>query len=259
MLYGWRSFEAYPIVTAIAGATAVTVPLDRMTYDLPAMAKAVTDRTRLVFVCNPNNPTGTVVHGDAVLDFLAAVPPDVLVVLDEAYHEFVTDEKVVDGLGLLERFPNLIVLRTFSKAYGLAGLRVGYGIAADPAVAQAVRQTQIAFAVNGLAQAAAVASLEPEAERELAERVARVTGERSRVSEELRRLGYRVPDSEANFVWLGQGAADDGGIDAQAFGAGCEQHGVIVRPFAGSGARVTIGTAAENDRFLHAAAALRAL
>ena len=257
VVFGWRSFEAYPIITAIAGAQAVQVPLRAQVLDLPAMAEAVTDRTRLVFVCNPNNPTGTTVPGAQLTEFLDQVPSDVLVVLDEAYREFVTDEKAQDGTGLLERYPNLMVLRTFSKAYGLAGLRIGYGIAADPAVATAVRQTQVPFAVTHVAQVAALASLEPEAERQLADRVSEVVAERGRVTAELRAAGYRLPDSQANFVWLAQGPAEDGGIDAVAFGAGCEEHGVIVRAFAGSGVRVTIGTAAENDKFLAAALELR--
>ena len=257
VVFGWRSFEAYPIITAIAGAQAVQVPLRDQVHDLPAMAEAITNRTRLVFVCNPNNPTGTAVPGVQLTEFLDQVPSDVLVVLDEAYREFVTDEKVQDGAGLLERYPNLMVLRTFSKAYGLAGLRIGYGIAADPAVATAVRQTQVPFAVTHVAQAAALASLEPEAERQLADRVAQVIAERSRVTAGLRAAGYQLPDSEANFVWLAEGPAEHGGIDAVAFGAGCEERGLIVRAFAGSGVRITIGTAAENDKFLAAAADLR--
>jgi histidinol-phosphate aminotransferase len=257
VLFGWRSFEAYPIITAISGATAVRVPLADQTHDLSAMAAAITHRTRLVFVCNPNNPTGTVVHGDALTAFLDRVPSDVLVVLDEAYREFVTDEKVPDGNMLLGSHPNVIVLRTFSKAYGLAGLRVGYGITSDPAISNAVRQTQVPFAVTQVGQAAALACLEDEAERQLADRVAEVTAERSRVTEGLRSAGYDVPDSEANFVWLGNGLADEGGIDAVAFGRGCEDRGVIVRVFADAGVRVTISTAAENDAFLAAARALR--
>ena len=257
VMFGWRSFEAYPIITAIAGAQAVKVPLRDQVHDLPAMTGAITDRTRLVFVCNPNNPTGTAVPGVQLTEFLDQVPSDVLVVLDEAYREFVTDEKVQEGVGLLDRYPNLMVLRTFSKAYGLAGLRVGYGIAADPAVATAVRQTQVPFSVTHVAQAAALASLEPEAERQLADRVAQVIAERSRVTAALRAAGYQLPDSEANFVWLAEGPAEQGGIDAVAFGAGCEERGLIVRAFAGSGVRITIGTAAENDKFLAAAAELR--
>ena len=257
VMFGWRSFEAYPIITAIAGAQAVQVPLRDQVYDLPAMARAVTDRTRLIFLCNPNNPTGTAVSGVQLTEFLDQVPSDVLVVLDEAYREFVTDEKVQDGTGLLERYSNIIVLRTFSKAYGLAGLRIGYGIAADPAVTTAVRQTQVPFAVTHVAQAAALASLEPQAKQQLADRVAEVVAERTRVIAALRAAGYQLPDSEANFVWLAEGPAEHGGIDAAAFSAGCEERGLIVRAFAGSGVRITIGTAAENDKFLAAAAELR--
>lgn len=257
VMFGWRSFEAYPILTLIAGAEAVQVPLAGHTHDLPAMAAAITDRTRLIFVCNPNNPTGTVVPGAELVNFLDQVPADVLVVLDEAYTEFITDPDVISGLTLLDRYPNLIVLRTFSKAYGLAGLRVGYGIAADPAVARAVGQTQVPFAVTQLAQVAALASLEDAAEKQLSERVADLVAERERVTAALRSYGYQVPSSQANFVWLSQGPAEDGGIDAVEFAAGCERLGVIGRAFAGSGVRVTISNAAENDRFLAAAQQLR--
>jgi len=214
------------------------------------MAERITGKTRLIFVCNPNNPTGTAVGRDEVVRFLRAVPADVVVALDEAYREFVTDPDVPDGLTLLAEFPNLVVLRTFSKAYGLAGLRVGYAIAGDPAVAAALRQTQVPFAVTSIAQAAALASLEPAAEKELLERVAAIAAERDRVLAGLRQLGYDVPPSQANFVWLPLG---DATVD---WAAGCEQRKVIVRPFAGAGARVTIGTPEENDRFLAAAGEL---
>ena len=253
VLFAWRSFEAYPIITSIGGATAVRVPLTDDTHDLKAMAAAITDRTRLIFVCNPNNPTGTALPGDELVAFLEQVPREIVVVLDEAYREFVTDPQVVDGTTLLGRFPNVIVLRTFSKAYGLAGLRIGYGIAADESISAAVRQTQVPFAVTQVGQAAALASLEPEAERQLQQRVAEVTEERTRVADRLRAGGYRVPQSQANFVWLGQGPAEEGGIDAVEFGARCEAAGVIVRVFTGDGVRITIGTADENDRFLAAA------
>ena len=257
VLFGWRSFEAYPIVTLIGGATPVQVPLTAgHVHDLSAMAAAVTDRTRLIFVCNPNNPTGTAVTGHELVAFLDQVPPDRVVVLDEAYREFVTDPAVIDGLSLLDRYPNLIVLRTFSKAYGLAGMRVGYGIAADPTVAMAVRQTQTPFGVTAVAQAAALASLEAPAEQQLSERVADIVAERGRVSAALRELGYLVPESQANFVWLAEGTAD-GEINAAAFAAGCEQRGLIVRAFVGSGVRITIGSPSENDAFLAAAAELR--
>ena len=250
VMYAWRSFEAYPIISAVSGASAIQVPLRDHVHDLEAMAERVTGKTKLIFVCNPNNPTGTAVTRDALLRFLRAVPQDVVVALDEAYREFVTDPDVPDGMTLLPDFPNLIVLRTFSKAYGLAGLRVGYAVAADPALTAALRQTQVPFAVTTVAQAAALASLDPRAERELLARVADIVKERDRVRAGLVGLGYEVPASQANFVWLPLG---DATVD---WAAGCEQRRVIVRPFAGSGARVTIGTPDENDRFLAAAAEL---
>ncbi len=250
VLYAWRSFEAYPIIAAVSGASSVQVPLtDGHVHDLEAMVERVTGKTRLIFVCNPNNPTGTAVDRDALVRFLQAVPSDVVVALDEAYREFVTDESVPDGLTLLDEFPNVVVLRTFSKAYGLAGLRVGYAIAADPALATAIGQTQVPFAVSSVAQAAALASLEPPAQEQMRERVGEVVNERVRVRHALREAGYEVPRTEANFVWLPLGER------TTSWAAGCEDHGVIVRAFAGSGARVTIGTPAENDRFLAAATA----
>jgi histidinol-phosphate aminotransferase len=250
VMYAWRSFEAYPIISAVSGASAIQVPLRDHVHDLDAMAEQVTGKTKLIFVCNPNNPTGTVVNREALVRFLRAVPPDVVVALDEAYREFVTDPDVPDGMTLLAEFPNLIVLRTFSKAYGLAGLRVGYAVAADPALTAALRQTQVPFAVTNVAQAAALASLEPAAERELLARVADIVHERERVFGALVGFGYEVPPTQANFVWLPLG-------DATAeWSAQCEQRRVIVRGFAGAGARVTIGTPEENDRFLAAAAEL---
>ena len=181
VIYAWRSFEAYPIITAVSGASSVQVPLVDYVHDLDAMAERITGKTRLLFVCNPNNPTGTAVRRDALVAFLRRVPEDVVVALDEAYREYVTDADVPDGVSLLDEHPNLVVLRTFSKAYGLAGLRVGYAIAADPAVAAALRQTQVPFAVSTVAQEAALASLEPAAEAQLRDRVAEVVSERERV------------------------------------------------------------------------------
>jgi histidinol-phosphate aminotransferase len=250
VMYAWRSFEAYPIISAVSGASAIQVPLTDHVHDLEAMAERITGKTRLVFVCNPNNPTGTAVGRAALMRFLQAVPPDVVVALDEAYREFVTDPSVPDGMSLLDEFPNLVVLRTFSKAYGLAGLRVGYAVAADPALTSALRQTQVPFAVTTIAQAAALASLEPQAEKELLARVGDVVDERERVREALLGFGYEVPPTQANFVWLPLGDA------TLTWAAGCEERKVIVRPFAGDGARVTIGTPDENDRFLAAAAEL---
>jgi histidinol-phosphate aminotransferase len=252
VIYAWRSFEAYPIISAVSGASSIQVPLREHVHDLDAMAEHVTGKTKLIFVCNPNNPTSTAVRRDALVRFLRAVPEDVVVALDEAYREFVSDPDVPDGMTLLADFPNVVVLRTFSKAYGLAGLRVGYAIAADPAITAALRQTQVPFAVTTVAQAAALASLEPQAERELLARVADLVRERERVHAALLGLGYDVPASQANFVWLPLGDATTD------WAAGCEQRKVIVRAFAGSGARVTIGSPAENDRFLSAAAELAA-
>jgi histidinol-phosphate aminotransferase len=253
VVYAWRSFEAYPILTAVSGARSVQVALRDYAHDLDAMAAAITDRTRLVFVCNPNNPTGTAVRRSELVSFLRSVPPNVVVALDEAYREFVADPSVPDGTTLLDEHPNVVVLRTFSKAYGLAGLRVGYAIAADPAVAAALRQTQVPFAVTTVAQQAALACLEPQAESQLMQRVASIVEERTRVVAELAALGYDVPPSQANFVWF------DLGSRTAAWAEACEEQKVIVRAFAGAGARVTISNREENDRFLQAAAAARAV
>jgi histidinol-phosphate aminotransferase len=250
VVYAWRSFEAYPIITAVSGASSVQVPLVDYAHDLDAMAERITGKTRLIFVCNPNNPTGTVVRREALAAFLRRVPDDVVVALDEAYREYVTDTDVADGVSLLDEHPNLVVLRTFSKAYGLAGLRVGYAIAADPAVAAALRQTQVPFAVSTVAQAAALASLEPAAEAQLRERVAEVVTERDRVRAALRSSGYDIPPTQANFIWVPLGDA------TTQWALGCEDRKVIVRGFAGHGARVTVSTPDENDRFIAAAAEL---
>ncbi|MBX6748216.1 MAG: histidinol-phosphate transaminase [Micromonosporaceae bacterium] len=243
ILFAWRSFEAYPILTATAGAVAVRVPnTPAHGHDLPAMAAAITERTRLIFVCNPNNPTGTAVRRDELAKFLDAVPSDVLVVLDEAYREFVTDDAVPDGLAAFGDRPNVVVLRTMSKAWGLAGLRVGY-LVASPEVAATVRKVVTPFSVSGLAQAAAVAALE--AEEEMRRRVQLVIAERERVASAVRSLLPEVPPTQANFVWLPLS-----GDRATAFAAACEAGGVLVRPFAGDGVRVSIGTPEENDAFL---------
>ncbi|MET9096137.1 histidinol-phosphate transaminase [Streptomyces cyaneofuscatus] len=250
VIYAWRSFEAYPIITQVSGATSVKVPLTSgEVHDLDAMAAAITDRTRLIFVCNPNNPTGTVVRRAELERFLDRVPSDVLVVLDEAYKEFIRDAEVPDGIEIYRDRPNVAVLRTFSKAYGLAGLRVGFAVAHEP-VAAALRKTAVPFGVSQLAQDAAVASLR--AEDELLGRVGSLVSERSRVSEELVRQGWTVPESHANFVWLRLGERT---LD---FAAACERAGVVVRPFKGEGVRVSIGETEGNDLFLKAAEAFRA-
>jgi histidinol-phosphate aminotransferase len=246
VVFAWRSFEAYPIVTQVCGARPVTVPLaPDGRHDLPAMADAVGERTRMVLVCSPNNPTGPSVHAEELEAFLARVPRDVLVVLDEAYVEFVRDEKTPDGVELWRRHPNLAVLRTFSKAYGLAGLRVGYALA-HPAVAAAVRSTALPFGVSAMAQEAVLASLA--AEDELLERVETLVAERERVVAALRDQGWPVPDAQGNFVWFGVGDR------AGAFAAACAAEGVTVRPFAGDGVRCTIGEPEANDRLIAVAA-----
>jgi histidinol-phosphate aminotransferase len=210
------------------------------------MAAAVTGRTRLVLICSPNNPTGTAVRRAELDAFLGAVPESVLVVLDEAYREFVTDPAVPDGLVAYGDRPNVAVLRTLSKAWGLAGLRVGY-LVAPVEVATAVRKVVTPFSTSAAAQAAALAALR--AEDEMTRRVALVVTERERVLTAIRKLVPEVPDTQANFVWLPLGER------STAFAQACETAGVIVRAFAGDGVRVTIGTAEENDAFLAAAEA----
>ena len=245
VVYSWRSFEAYPIIAAGAGAVSVRVPSNAVHgHDLDAMAAAVTDATRLVLVCNPNNPTGTAVRRVELDRFVDLVPPDVLIVIDEAYREFVTDAEVPDALLRYGDRPNVVVLRTLSKAWGLAGLRIGW-LAAAPEVADAVRKVVTPFSTNSVAQAAAIAAL-GETE-EMRRRVDLVVAERDRVHKAVLALVPGVPETQSNFVWL---PLRDG---AAGFAAACEQRGVIVRAFAGDGVRVTIGTPEENDAFLAAA------
>lgn len=255
--FAWRSFEMYPLLAQVAGARAIQVPLVACreggpadTHDLDALLAAIDDSTRLVFVCNPNNPTGTAVRRAELERFLDAVPATTLVVLDEAYREFVIDPDVPDGVELMRGRPNVAVLRTFSKAWGLAGLRVGYLLAEDPAVAEAVRKTHVPFSVSMLAQAAAVAALT--SEDEVRERCAAVVAERARLTGALRERGLDVADSQANFVWLPVGE------QAGPLAAALEARAVITRPFPGEGVRVTVGAPEEDDAFLAALDAVRA-
>jgi histidinol-phosphate aminotransferase len=255
--FAWRSFEMYPLLARIAGARAIQVPLvpgrpggPADTHDLDGLLAAVDDSTRLVFVCNPNNPTGTAVRRPELERFLDAVPEQTLVVLDEAYREFVTDPDVPDGIELMRGRPNVAVLRTFSKAWGLAGLRVGYLVAEDPAVADAVRRTHVPFSVSMPAQVAAVAALG--SEDEVRARCAAVVAERERLTAALRDRGLDVADSQANFVWLPVGEESAGLAGA------LEDRAVITRPFAGDGIRVTVGTPEEDDVFLAALDEVRA-
>ena len=252
VIFGWRSFEAYPIVTQIAGAVPVKVPVTGdHELDLEAIAAAVTPATRLIYICTPNNPTGTVVDRVELERFLDSVPDDVLVVIDEAYREFDIGARSPDGVEVASRRANVIALRTLSKAYGLAGLRVGYAVG-DPQVITAVQKVAIPFAVSTVGQAAALAALDQKAV--LADRWRQVIDERARVSRALLDAGYRVPPSQANFVWL---PLEDAAAD---FAAHCEENKVIVRAFShrgGGGVRVTIGAPEENDLFLEAARSYR--
>jgi histidinol-phosphate aminotransferase len=245
VVFAWRSFEAYPIVTQLAGATPVMVGLDEQArHRLDAMLAAITERTRVVLVCTPNNPTGPCV-GQAELErFLDRVPSDVVVVIDEAYVEFVRDPDAVRGLDVWRERPNVVVLRTFSKAYGLAGLRVGYAVA-HPPVAAALRKTATPFGVSSVAQVAAIASLD--AFDELNERVESLVAERDRVVQALADQGWSLPRSDANFVWFPLG------VDSTAFSSACEDAGIMVRQYGDDGVRVTIGEVEANSRLLEVA------
>ena len=245
IVYSWRSFEAYPLLVATAGATSVQVPnTPEHRHDLDAMADAVTDATRMVIVCSPNNPTSTIVTHDEFTAFMSRVPESVLVVLDEAYTEFVEDPTAVSGPGLLSRYPNLVVLRTFSKAYGLAGLRVGYALGAEY-VMDAARSVAIPLSVTEPAQRAAIVSLEHEAE--LLERVAKLNVLRDAIWRGLIEQGWEVPQPHGNFVWLPTGPATVAAADT--FTA----HGIVARPL-GEGLRVSVGEAESVEKLLRAAA-----
>ena len=249
IVYAWPSFSMYPHLSAATDAKERTVPLtDEWVHDLDAMAAQVNDRTRMVIVCNPNNPTGTHVTAEEVGAFLERIPPGVLVILDEAYIEFQTVEDPDTSLDLLRRFPNLVVLRTFSKVYGLAGLRVGFALGSEEFRA-AVDRVRQPFAVNHLAQAAATEALKHQ--DDVAHRTEWNTVERLWMEEELRELGLDAADSQANFCWVSLGDHEEREVVAALTRAG-----VAVRPGGGLGGagnlRVTYGTRAENERFIAA-------
>ena len=248
----WRSFEAYPICIAIAGARAVHVPLTPdARHDVPAMLAAITPRTRVVMACTPNNPTGTILTARELADLVTGVPRDVVVLIDEAYLDFVTDPEAGDALTLLADAPNLVVSRTFSKAHALAGMRVGY-LVCEPGLAAAIRSVATPFGVNLPAQAAATAALGQGELARTAERSAAVAAERGRVVEALRTQGWQVPEAQGNFFWLGVGE------QTMALADHFRGAGILVRPFAGEGVRVSVGTTSDNERVLAAAAAWRA-
>ena len=245
----WRSFEAYPICAAVAGARAIRVPLTAQArHDIPAMLAAITPRTRIVMACSPNNPTGPALSAAELAQLLEGVPSDVVVLLDEAYLDFVTDPDAGGGLDWLATTPNLVIARTFSKAHALAGMRVGYLIA-EPALAAAVRSVSTLFGVNLPAQAAALAALEEPALAETARRCRTITAERDRLAAALGAQGWQVPHAQGNFLWLPAGRG------TTALAEHFRRAGILVRPFAGEGVRVSLGTSQDNDRVLEAAAA----
>ncbi len=250
VVFAWRSFEAYPICAAVNGAVSVRVALrPDESHDLEAMAAAITSRTRMVLICQPNNPTGVGARATELDAFIKRVPDDVTIVIDEAYVEFADDPNMPDGLELFRRHGNVALLRTFSKAYGLAGLRVGYAIAHDE-LAQALRSCAVPFGVSSIAQEAALAALA--VEDELQERVAHIIRARAEVTQALRQQGWSLPDSQANFVWLRLGS------DSQRFAAFCDERGLAVRPYGDDGVRITVGDAPADTRFLEVAAEWRA-
>jgi histidinol-phosphate aminotransferase len=253
LIYAWPSFSVYPHLSAASGARAVTVPLDEAErHDLPAMLREITVATRIVIVCNPNNPTSTALPLAQIAAFLDEVPPHVCAIVDEAYCEFNLLDDPDASIELLERHPNLMLLRTFSKVHGLCGLRVGFALCGSDALPRALDQVRQPFFCNALAQAAAVEALSHE--DAVIERVARNVAERTSVDERLRALGLDPAESQANFCWFHLGE----GRDEQEVIQGLADRGLLVRAgtaLGGEGAlRVTYGTPAENERFLQALA-----
>ncbi len=254
VVYSWRSFEAYPSLVTVSGAASVRVPnTPEHGHDLPAIAAAIGDATSLVIICSPNNPTGAVVGAEEFEAFMAAVPSDVIVVLDEAYAEFVSagsaaEPAAVNGLPrgaapLTARHPNLVVLRTFSKAYGLAGLRVGFAVGSET-ILDAARSTAIPLSVTAQAETAALASLA--AEKQLLERVRTIAGRRDALHDALTGQGWALPRSFANFLWLPLGT------DTAAAAERLSAAGLVVRAFAPEGIRISIGEEESVPRLLAA-------
>jgi histidinol-phosphate aminotransferase len=249
-VFAWPAFAMYPIVVKGMGAKPLAVPLDaNLVHDLPAMAAAIGERTRVVFVCNPNNPTGTSVGADAFDRFASALPEGVILVVDEAYFEYVRRDDFPDALGWVARRPGTAVLRTFSKIYGLAGLRVGYGVM-DPELAGYLERARHPFNVNLLSEAAALAALD---DVEHVERTLRVNREGAEaLSRELGALGIEIWPTDANFLLAKAGTGSYERL---------LREGVIVRPMAGFGlpehVRITIGTPKENEKLIKALQKIR--
>lgn len=246
VVYPWRSFEVYPVFTRLMNARAVPVPLTPdETYDFDDLVDAVDGSTKVLFLATPNNPIGNACTTAELRQLCERVPDDVIICIDEAYHEFL-DPSYGDPVDeLVPDFPNVLVTRTFSKAHALAGLRVGYAVG-HPELIATIDKTLVPFAVNALAQAAALAALDHDDVIQAS--VQQILAERARVEVELAAAGWTFPVHQANFVWLrlGDRTAD--------VGLELERRGVVVRPFDGEGIRVTVGTAGENDRFLSALA-----
>jgi histidinol-phosphate aminotransferase len=254
LVYAWPSFSVYPHLAAASGARAVTVPLDsERRHDLPAMLREITVATRLVLVCNPNNPTSTALALADIVGFLAEVPRHACVIVDEAYCEFSLLEDPDASIDLLAHHPNLILLRTFSKVHGLCGLRVGYALCGSEELPRALDQVRQPFFCNALAQAGAIEALAHQ--DAVIDRVTRTIAERISVAERLQALGLEVADSQANFCWIELGE----GRDEQQVMAGLRERGVLVRGGTALGSqtpalRVTYGLPEENVRFLDALA-----
>jgi histidinol-phosphate aminotransferase len=242
VVYPWRSFEVYPVYTKLMGGTEVTTPLtDDHAFDLDALAAAITPDTRMVLLATPNNPTGTALRTSELREVLRGVSPRTVVVIDEAYREFLDPSFGDPVQELVPEFPNVVVTRTFSKAHGLAGIRVGYAVG-HPEVVASIDKTLFPFAVNGLAQAAAIAAIDRIDEIQV--RVDRILAERTRVVASLAADGWRLPDAQANFVYLPLGERTD------AVYLELEKRGVVTRPFSNEGIRITIGSEEQNTRFL---------
>ena len=246
VMYPYPSFIAYPLIIHQAGVGEIKVPLDDYTLDMDAMKAAVNQKTKMVFICNPNNPTGTYVSGRKIKSFLESIRKDVIVVFDEAYYEYVTAKDYPDSKRLLGSFENIVILRTFSKVHSLSGIRIGYAMAHSGLVTilHMVRQP---FNVNRLAQAGAMAALKYAVD--LGARVDENNSERVRIAEAMRELGFTVPESQTNFLLAVPERTDTGIVDR------LMDLGIIVRSGAPWGLgdesfRVSIGTPAENDRFL---------
>lgn len=241
--YGWPSFGMYRIAARTSFSEEIEVPLSDHRYDLEGLAAAIRPDTSLIYLCNPNNPTGTHVGRDAVSDFIEAIPDDVVVIVDEAYYEFVQAPDFGSALPLAMERDNVLVAHTFSKVYGLAGLRVGYMVG-DPATISQLRRVQVPFSVNTLAQAGATEALRhPD---RVADRVQRNAEAMKLFSEELTERGYEFVESQTNFVFLHPRHR------AAAFGRAMAAHDIVVRPFGQGWIRVTLGSETENARFFAA-------